>query len=507
MLTTDLDTLSINTIRTLAMDAVQQANSGHPGTPMAMAPVAYALWQRHLRFDPERSDLAEPRPLRALDGARLDAALLDAAPGRREGREPEVRDARAAVGRPRRHQATSASSTAGARAIPNTAGRPASRRRPGRSARGSRPASGWRSPASGWPRTSTARTSRCSTSTSTRWRRRLPDGGHLVARRRRSPATCSSTTCAGSTTTTTSRSRGTRRSPSARTWRRGSSRYGWNVTRVGDANDLEMLDRAFATFKKTTGRPTLIIVDSHIGYGAPTKQDTHAAHGEPLGEEEIRAAKRFYGWPEDAKFLVPDGVREHFAAGIGARGAKLREEWLARFDALQGEVSRAKPTRCSACSTGSCPTAGSRRSRAFPPTPKGLAGRDASAKVLNAVAQRIPWLIGGSADLAPSTKTRLTFDGAGDFEAGSYARPQLPFRRPRARDGRGAQRPVAVEDPAVRLRLPDLQRLRPRADPARGDHGDPGHLRLHARLDRRRRGRADASAGRAAPVACGRSRA
>ena len=179
-----------------------------------------------------------------------------------------------------------------------------------------------------------------------------------------------------------------------------------------------MLDRAFATFKKTTGRPTLIIVDSHIGYGAPTKQDTHAAHGEPLGDEEIRAAKRFYGWPEDAKFLVPDGVREHFAAGIGARGAAAARRRGWRGSRPTRRSIPARPTRSFACSTGSCPTGGRRRSRHFPPIAKGLAGRDASAKVLNAVAQRIPWLIGGSADLAPSTKTRLTFDGAGDFEAG-----------------------------------------------------------------------------------------
>jgi transketolase len=202
--------------------------------------------------------------------------------------------------------------------------------------------------------------------------------------------------------------------------------YGWNVTRVGDANDLEMLDRAFRTFKATADRPTLIIVDSHIGYGAPTKQDTHAAHGEPLGEQEIKAAKRFYGWPEDAKFLVPDEVPAHFAAGIGARGTALRDEWMARFadygsahpeqaDALQRMQRRQLPDGWESA----LPT--------FPPDAKGMAGRDASAKVLNAAAQKIPWLIGGSADLAPSTKTRLTFDGAGDFLAHSYGGRNFHF--------------------------------------------------------------------------------
>jgi len=187
-----------------------------------------------------------------------------------------------------------------------------------------------------------------------------------------------------------------------------------------------MLDRAFATFKKTTGRPTLIIVDSHIGYGAPTKQDTHAAHGEPLGEEEIRAAKRFYGWPEDAKFLVPDGVREHFAAGIGARGAALRKDWIDLFDAYKAKYP-AEADALVRMQRRQLPDEWEQAIPSFPADGKGLAGRDASAKVLNAVAQRIPWLIGGSADLAPSTKTRLTFDGAGDFEAASYAGRNFHF--------------------------------------------------------------------------------
>src|SRR5262249_28026992 len=150
-----------------------------------------------------------------------------------------------------------------------------------------------------------------------------------------------------------------------------------------------------------------------------TKQDTHAAHGEPLGEEEIRATKRFYGWPEDAKFLVPDGVREHFVTGIGTRGARLRKEWLARFEAYKARDPAEADARFR-MQHRQLPDGWEQAIPSFPADPKGLAGRDASAKVLNAVAQRIPWLIGGSADLAPSTKTRLTFDGAGDFEAGTY---------------------------------------------------------------------------------------
>ena len=202
--------------------------------------------------------------------------------------------------------------------------------------------------------------------------------------------------------------------------------YGWDVTRVGDANDLAMLDRAFDTAKKTTDRPTLIIVDSHIGYGSPTKQDTHAAHGEPLGEEEIKLTKRFYGWPEEAKFLVPEGVREHFAAGMGARGAKRRGEWMALFEGYKAKYP-AQADALYRMQHRQLPEGWDKGFPSFPPDAKGVAGRDASAKVLNAVAQNIPWIIGGSADLAPSTKTRLTFEGAGDFEAGSYGGRNFHF--------------------------------------------------------------------------------
>jgi transketolase len=202
--------------------------------------------------------------------------------------------------------------------------------------------------------------------------------------------------------------------------------YGWDVTRVGDANDLAMLDRAFDTAKKTTDRPTLIIVDSHIGYGSPTKQDTHAAHGEPLGEEEIKLTKRFYGWPEDAKFLVPEGVREHFAAGMGARGARRRGEWMALFESYKAKYP-AQADALYRMQHRQLPEGWDKGLPSFPPDAKGVAGRDASAKVMNAVAQNIPWIIGGSADLAPSTKTRLTFEGAGDFEAGSYGGRNFHF--------------------------------------------------------------------------------
>ncbi len=202
--------------------------------------------------------------------------------------------------------------------------------------------------------------------------------------------------------------------------------YGWNVLRVGDANDIDRIQHALEIFRATKGRPTFIILDSHIGYGSPHKQDTAEAHGEPLGDDEIRLVKRFYGWPEDAKFLVPDGVYEHFAHGIGARGATAHEEWLALFESyrashaeLADEIDRIQHREL--------PEGWDRDLPVFPADAKGIAGRDASSKVLNVVARNIPWLLGGSADLGTSNKTLLTFAGAGDVEAATPGGKNLHF--------------------------------------------------------------------------------
>src|SRR5207253_598988 len=202
--------------------------------------------------------------------------------------------------------------------------------------------------------------------------------------------------------------------------------HGWNVTRVGDANDLEMLTRAFETFRREPERPTLVIVDSHIAWGAPAKQDTSAAHGEPLGEEEVRATKRAYGWPEEAQFLVPEGVREHFVAGLGSRGRQLREDW----EALLADYQRKYPEladQLERMQRREPPEGWDRDIPDFPPDAKGIAGRDSSGQVMNAVAKNVPWLIGGAADLAPSTKTRLTLEGAGDFGPQDRAGRNLHF--------------------------------------------------------------------------------
>jgi len=191
--------------------------------------------------------------------------------------------------------------------------------------------------------------------------------------------------------------------------------YGWNVVRVADANDLDLLTRAYHEFRATHDRPTLIIVESHIGYGAPHRQDTKEAHGEALGEDEVRLAKEFYGWNPDARFLVPDGVRAHFHTQCGRRGAELRARWVAllaeyraRYPQLASELDHMGARALPSAWDGDLPS--------FVPDPKGVASRDASGQTLNVLAQRVPWLLGGAADLWPSTKTRLTFAGAGDFE-------------------------------------------------------------------------------------------
>src|SRR5437870_941400 len=202
--------------------------------------------------------------------------------------------------------------------------------------------------------------------------------------------------------------------------------YGWNVLRVGDANDIDRIEHALDVFHKTKDRPTFIILDSHIGYGSPHKQDTAAAHGEPLGEEEVRLTKRDYGWPEDAKFLVPDAVRAHIAAGIGARGAQARSRWTELFAAYRSKYPQLA-TEIDLMQRRELPGGWDRGLPVFPADAKGIAGRDASGKVLNVLAQNIPWLLGGSADLGPSNKTTLKYDGAGDFQADNPGGKNLHF--------------------------------------------------------------------------------
>ena len=421
----DLDVLCVNTIRTLAMDAVQQANSGHPGTPMAMAPVAYALWQHHLRFDPGHPiwpnrdrfvlsmghasmllySMLHLTGVKAVNPAYETLGHLSV--GLDDIKNFRQLDSRC-PGHPEYRWTSGVETTTGplGQGVATSVGMAIAGK--WMAARFNRPDF----PLFDFNVYALAGDGCLMEGISSE---AASLAGHLHLDNLAWIYDNNRITIEGHTDLAFSEDVTTR-----------FIAYGWNVTRVGDANDLAMLDRAFDTFKSTKGRPTLIVVDSHIGYGAPTKQDTHAAHGEPLGEQEIRAAKRFYGWPEDQTFLVPAGVREHFAAEFGSRGARLRAEWVTRFDEYRqrypedGEALFRMQRR-------QLPEGLDAAIPSFATDAKGLAGRDASAKVLNAVAQRIPWLIGGSADLAPSTKTRLTFDGAGDFSAANYAGRNFHF--------------------------------------------------------------------------------
>ena len=408
------DTLCINTIRTLAMDAVQQANSGHPGTPMAMAPVAYALWQNVLRFDPQ--DPIWPNRdrfiLSAGHASTLLYAMLHLTKTRAVNPEYEKLDQPTVTlddlkrfrqldskcpGHPEYRWTSGVETTTGplGQGVATSVGMAIAERwmksyfdRPGFSMIDydvyalagdgcmMEGISGEAASIAGHLGLSNL----C-------W---IYDNNHI---------TIEGNTALAFTEDIASRFMG----------------YGWNVLRVGDANDLDLLARAFKTFKQTKDRPTLIIVDSHIAYGAPNKQDTSAAHGEPLGEDEIKATKKNYGWPEDAKFLVPDGVYAHFESGIGARGKKLRSEWMARFEEYKSKFPDLAD-QLQRIQKRELPAGWDKDIPVFPADTKGIASRDSSGKVENAIAKNVPWLIGGSADLAPSTKTRLTFEGAGDFQ-------------------------------------------------------------------------------------------
>ena len=410
-----LDLLSITTIRTLCIDAVQRANSGHPGTPMAMAPVAYTLWQRFLRFDPE--DPIWPNRDRFVLSMGHASTLLysllhltgvKAVNGDYEQLGSESvsledlkrfrqLDSRC-PGHPEYRWTSGVETTSGplGQGVANSVGM--------------------------------AIASRWMASTFNRPDFQIVDydvyalagdgcmmegvsgeaaslAGHLGLSNLCWIYDNNRITIEGSTSLAFSEDVATR-----------FIAYGWNVTRVGDANDLEMLSRALTTFKHTTERPTLIIVDSHIGFGSPNKQDSHTAHGEPLGEEEVRLTKRAYGWPEDAHFLVPVEVPAHFAVTFGARGGALRSRWVELF-VRYGEQHPELAEQFDRMQRRLLPEGWDHDLPNFPTDPKGISGRDASAMVLNVIARNVPWLLGGSADLAPSTKTRLTFEGAGDFSA------------------------------------------------------------------------------------------
>jgi transketolase len=422
---TEPDELAIATIRTLAIDAVQAANSGHPGTPMALAPVAYTLWQDFLRFDPGLPVWAnrDRFVLSAGHASTLLYALLHLGgvravnPQYETLGEPSVtlEDLRTfrqldskCPGHPEYRWTAGVECTTG----PLGTGYATSV--------GMAIASKWQAAQFNRPGFDLIDFDVYALGGDGCMMEGVAQEAASLAGHLQLDNLCwiydnNEITIEGSTGLAFSDDIATK-----------FTGLGWNVTHVDDANDRGMLARAFETFTAEAVRPTLIIVDSRIGYGAPTKEGSHSAHGEPLGAEEVRGTKRFYGWPEDATFLVPDEVYRHFADGAGSRGRGLREAWESLYtryteeypelaDRLDRMQRRLLPERWDA----DIPE--------FTPDAKGLAGRDASAKVLNAVAARVPWLLGGAADLAPSTKTALTFEGAGSFSTTDRAGRNLHF--------------------------------------------------------------------------------
>jgi transketolase len=419
------DLLSINTIRTLSMDAVQQANSGHPGTPMALAPVVYLLWQEFLRFDPE--DPIWPNRdrfvLSAGHASTLLYSMLHLTGVKAVNRKYETLGELSVSlddlknfrqlesrcpGHPEYRWTSGVETTTGplGQGVATSVGMAlASHWLAARYNKPNFPLFGFDVYALAGDGCMMEGVSGEAASLAGHlglsnlcW---IYDNNHI--------------TIEGHTSLAFSEDVAGR-----------FLAYGWNVERVSNANDLDLLREAFGHFQKTVDRPTLIIVDSHIGYGAPTKQDTSAAHGEPLGEDEIRATKKRYGWPEDAKFLVPPEVREDFKAKLGTRGAKLRAEWMNLFSAYEREFPELAAETL-AIQRREPPKGWDADIPSFPADAKGIASRDSSGKVLNAIAKHHPWILGGSADLAPSTKTRLTFEGAGEVSRNSLAGRNLHF--------------------------------------------------------------------------------
>ncbi|HTZ96537.1 MAG TPA: transketolase [Terriglobales bacterium] len=423
--TKQLQTLSINTIRTLAMDAVQKANSGHPGAPMALAPAAYCLWQQFLRYDPanpvwpnrDRFVLSNGHASMLLYATLYVTGVRGMTPEYEKVSEFAVTlddiknfrqiDSRT-PGHPEYRQTGGVETTTGplGQGVGNSVGMAIAAQ--WLAAHFNRP---------GFEIFNYNVYAICgdgdmmegvgSEAASLAGHLKLPNLCWIYDNNRVSldgPTSVSFTEDVGE------RFRG----------------YGWNVTHVSDANDLDQISAACENFLRTNDRPTLVVLDSHIGYGSPHKQDTNEAHGEPLGADEVRLVKKNYGWPEDAQFLVPDGVLEHFQDGIGQRGRNLSEKWSNLFDQYKAKYPDLAQ-QIELMQHRELPAGWDKDLPTFPTDAKGMATRDSSGKVENILAQNVPWLIGGSADLSTSDRTRLKFEGAGDFQPGSYGGRNLHF--------------------------------------------------------------------------------
>ena len=420
-----IDDLCINTIRTLSMDAVQQAKSGHPGTPMALAPLAYTIWQEFLRFDPD--DAIWPNRDRFVLSNGHASMLLYSVLHLADVKA--VNDKYERLGEP----AVSLDDIKRFRQIDSKCpGHPEYHL------------------VSGVETTTGPLGQGCGNSVgmalAARWLAKHFNRPDFTIFDYDVYAVCGDGDMMEGVSSEAASFAGHQMLGNL-CWFYDSNRvtieghtdiafsddvaarflsYGWNVEHVGDVNDRERLKQAIENFRRTTDVPTLIIVESHIGYGAPHKHDTSSAHGEPLGEEEVRLAKRSYGWPEDAQFLVPDGVHEHFREGIGRRGRSLHGAWLALFNSYRSKYPDLAD-RIERMQRRELPAGWDAKLPEFAPDAKGIASRDSSGKVLNAIASQHPWLIGGSADLAPSTKTHLAFEGAGDLEAATPGGRNMHF--------------------------------------------------------------------------------
>ncbi len=420
-----MDQVAINTIRTLSIDAVQAAKSGHPGTPMALAPLVYTIWNRMMNFDPQ-DPIWPNRDRFVLSNGHASMLLwsilyltgvqaVDAdyeKIGQPSVTLDDIRRFRQidskAPGHPEYHWVSGVETTTGplGQGVATSVGMAIARK--------------WLANRFNQPgfeifdyniyavcgdgcmmegvASEAASLAGHLGLDNLCW---IYDNNHI--------------TIEGNTRITFTEDIASR-----------FMGYGWNVLRVSDANDIDLIQRALDVFLKTRGRPTFIILDSHIGYGSPNKQDTAEAHGEPLGEEEIKLTKRAYNWPEDAKFLVPSGVLEHFRAGIGQRGADARKQWTDLFAAYRAKFPELA-TEIDQMQRRELPADWDRNLPVFPADAKGIAGREASGKVLNVLAQNVPWFLGGSADLGPSNKTALTYPGAGSFQSYSPGGKNLHY--------------------------------------------------------------------------------
>ncbi|MEE2681023.1 MAG: transketolase [Planctomycetota bacterium] len=425
----EIDSLAINTIRTLSMDAVQAANSGHPGTPMALAPVAYALWQNVLNFDPadpiwpnrDRFVLSNGHASMLLYSLLYLSGVKAVNPKYEVVGNPsvtldDIKNFRQlgskCPGHPEYRWTTGVETTTGplGQGVSTSVGMAM--------------ASRWMADRFNQPDFELFDFNVYAICGDGCFMEGISGEAASLAAHLKLSNLCwiydnNHITIEGHTELAYTDDVATR-----------FIGYGWNVLRVSDANDLDLLDRAFETFKATDDRPTLIIVDSHIGWGSPHKQDTSAAHGEALGVEEIKLTKEFYNWPSQEPFFVPEGVQDRFQELLGARGKKARDAWFALFE----DYRKAHPELAEELyqmQHRDLPAGWDQGLEPFPADEKGMATRVSSGKVLNAVAEHVPWLIGGAADLAPSTKTRLEFDGAGDFQApawgGTYGGRNMHF--------------------------------------------------------------------------------